>query len=228
MASTVVRFKEVTKVYGSAGCAVTALADASLELAAGARVAVTGPSGSGKTTLLHLMAGLDTPTKGVVSWPSLDATVSLRPGLVGIAFQGPSLLPPLTVVENVAFPALIAGDEQSVALASAWEMLDRMSLADIGPHLPDQLSGGQSQRVGLARALVTKPALVLADEPTGQQDHENGLRLMDFLLARVGETGATLVVATHDMKVAKLLESIWSIESGRIVTEAPYVQSVMD
>jgi putative ABC transport system ATP-binding protein/lipoprotein-releasing system ATP-binding protein len=142
----------------------------------------------------------------------------LRPRLVAMAFQGHSLIPPLTVVENVALPLLIAGNPEPEALKTAWEMLERMSLADVGYSLPEEISGGQSQRAGIARALVARPRLLLADEPTGQQDSEGSRHLMDSLLDYVEEIGATLVVATHDKVVADFLPTRWLIEHGHLQT----------
>lgn len=226
MSNVLVRAKEVRKIYGSGGRATAALDNATFEIEAGSSVALIGPSGSGKTTLLHLIAGLDLPTSGSIEWPALGAREQLRPGKVAMAFQGNSLLPPLNVVENVALPILLAGGQESDAIRAAWAVLERMSLSSIGLKLPEELSGGQSQRVGIARAIVNRPALILADEPTGQQDHDNGNQLMSFLLSYITENGTALVVATHDMVVAGSLTTLWSMESGCLKTEGSAVCSV--
>jgi ABC-type lipoprotein export system ATPase subunit len=207
-----------SKVYGAGDGAVTALDDASFEVAPRRRIAIVGPSGSGKTTLLHLAAGLDTPSSGTVEWPAFAERESLRPRHVAMAFQGPSLIPALTVLENVAFSLLIAGEPESAAIEKADEMLERLSLSDLSDSMAEEISGGQLQRVAIARALVTSPALLLADEPTGQQDSLGSQRLMTALLAIVEEIGAALLVATHDTTVAKLLTTRWSIEDGQIKT----------
>ncbi len=218
MDDILVRAVNAGKAYGTGEHAVAALRDATFNIEAGSRVALVGPSGSGKTTLLHLAAGLDRPTSGTLEWPALGKREHLRPRLVAMAFQGPSLITSLTVLENVALPLLIADDPESVALAAAWEMLERMSLADIGASLPEEISGGQSQRVGIARALVARPVLLLADEPTGQQDSEGSRFLMELFLDYVEEIGAALVVATHDTAVAGLLPARWWMEDGRLRT----------
>lgn len=218
MDDQLVRADNVGKIYGTGERTVIALEGATFTISARSRIALVGSSGSGKTTLLHLVAGLDWPTGGTIEWPALGTKEHLRPRLVAMAFQGHSLIPPLTIVENVALPLLIAGDPESKALKAAWEMLERMSLADVGYNLPEEISGGQSQRAGIARALVTRPALLLADEPTGQQDREGSWHLMHSLLDYVEEIGATLVVATHDRAVADLLSTRWSIEHGHLQT----------
>jgi ABC-type lipoprotein export system ATPase subunit len=211
-----VRAENAGKVYGAGECAVIALEGATFEISASSRIALVGPSGSGKTTLLHLAAGLDLPSIGTVQWPALGDREHLRPRLIGMAFQGPSLIPPLTVVENVALPLLIAGDSESQAFEAARDMLERMSLIDVASSLPEEISGGQAQRASIARALVTRPSLLLADEPTGQQDSNASRHLMDSLLDYVDETGAALLVATHDNAVADLLSIRWSIDDGHL------------
>jgi len=218
MHDPLVRADNIGKIYGAGERAVIALEGATFQISAHSCIALVGSSGSGKTTLLHLVAGLDSPTNGTIQWPALGAKERLRPRLVAMAFQGHSLIPPLTVIENVAFPLLIAGDPEPEALKAAWEMLERMSLADVGYSLPEEISGGQSQRAGIARALVTRPALLLADEPTGQQDSAGSRYLMDSLLDYVEEIGTTLVVATHDRVVADFFPTRWSIEHGHLQT----------
>ncbi|HEY3317051.1 MAG TPA: ABC transporter ATP-binding protein [Coriobacteriia bacterium] len=214
--------EHVAKTYGERGHETHALAEASFEIRAGERVALVGPSGSGKTTLLHLIAGIDVPSAGTLEWPALGRREELRPGPVAMAFQGPSLLPPLTVAENVALPLLLAEVPEAEATERAWELLDAMGLTELAEKLPEELSGGQAQRVGLARALVSRPVLLLADEPTGQLDHEHAQRLMDLLLARVHETGAALVIATHDDLIAERLDERWAMLDGRMVAEVTH------
>jgi ABC-type lipoprotein export system ATPase subunit len=197
---------------------VIAVHDATFTVAAGDTVALAGPSGSGKSTLLHLIAGLDRPTSGSIAWPALGAGPSLRPGPVAIAFQGPSLLPPLTVVENVALPMILAGYRQAEATAPALELLQMFEVDTLADRLPEELSGGQSRRVGLARAFSGSPRLVLADEPTGQQDSATGGRLLDAILTVAALAGAALVVATHDPSVADRLAARWTIRDGELRT----------
>ena len=143
----------------------------------------------------------------------------MRPGPVALAFQGPSLLPPLSVVENVALPVLLAGGDERGAMELARQMLERFELADIADKLPEEDLGRPVTARGLARALAGSPRLVLADEPTGQQDHETGMRVLDTLLDLISSSGAALVVATHDLAVADLLPIRWTVAGGRLATE---------
>jgi ABC-type lipoprotein export system ATPase subunit len=216
MNDILVRAKGLTKVFG----AVTALAEATFEIVAGDMIALIGPSGSGKSTLLHLIAGIETPTEGQIEWPALGGPDDLRPGPVSIAFQGPSLLPPLTVAENIELPILLAGGTQSQATAAAEPLIERLGLADIAGKLPEEISGGQAQRAGLARALVGQPRLILADEPTGQLDSSTAAGLISVVLDQVRASGTALIVATHDTAVAGRLPLRWQLNDRRIQTGA--------
>jgi ABC-type lipoprotein export system ATPase subunit len=210
------RAKALTKTFGT----LTALADATFEIAAGDVIALVGPSGSGKSTLLHLIAAIEAPTDGQIEWPTFGGPADLRPGPVSIAFQGPSLLPPLTIAENVELPVLLAGGTTSEATAAAGPLIERLGLADIALKLPEEISGGQAQRAGLARALAGRPRLILADEPTGQLDTGTAAALITVLLEQVGATGAALVVATHDLAVASRLPMRWQLNDRRLQTGA--------
>ena len=221
MTDVLVRASALSRRYGNGQGAVIAVAGATFEIREGDRIALTGPSGSGKTSLLHLIAALDQPSAGVIEWPALGQAGDLRPGPVAIAFQGPSLLPPLTVVENVALPALLAGRAEKAAMAAARVLIDRLGLADVASKLPEQISGGQAQRAGLARALMGEPRLILADEPTGQLDQGSAAALMDVLLQQVIATHAALVVATHDTTVAGRLPLRWTMTERILQTGAP-------
>jgi ABC-type lipoprotein export system ATPase subunit len=214
-----VRAGSLGRVFGSGRAAVSAVADVSFIVGPSARIALVGPSGSGKSTLLHLIAGIDEPTGGTIDWPALGPRERLRPGPIGIAFQGPSLLPPLTILENVALPIILAGGSERDAEADAAELLEAFDVGELASKLPEEVSGGQSQRVGLARAFAGSPRLVLADEPTGQQDHATGARVMEAALALASRDRTSLVVATHDRSVAALLSVTWSIEDGHLRTE---------
>jgi ABC-type lipoprotein export system ATPase subunit len=198
---------------------IEAVKHATFSVSRAARIAVIGPSGSGKTTLLHLMSGIDTPTGGAIEWPSLGSPEGLRPQHVAICFQSPSLLPSLSIVENVAFPLLLAGRGELSARAAALGALEKMGLAGLAERLPQEISGGQSQRVALARALVAKPALLLADEPTGQQDRAHGSRLMDLLFEIAAENDTAVIVATHDATVAARFDTKWTMRDGSLNTE---------
>lgn len=200
--------------FGTGSSAVVAVYGVNLTISAGTRIALTGPSGSGKSTLLHMLAGLEPPTAGQLSWPGLGGHPLDRPGRVGMIFQGPSLLPALTVLENVTLPLLLADTDAALASAAAMDALDRVGIADLHAGLPEQLSGGQAQRVAVARALASVPALILADEPTGQLDHATAATVIDVLLATCHELGAALVVSTHDPIVAARLPQEWVMRDG--------------
>jgi len=193
-----------------------ALQPTTCEIFPGARIALTGPSGSGKSTLVHLLAGLDDPSLGSVSWPAIGPRSALRPGPVGVVFQGPSLLSPLTVIENVALPLLLAGRTEADAVVRAAAALERLELIDLQAKLPEEISGGQAQRVAVARALTGAPLLLLADEPTGQLDHESAAAVVEVLEQAARDSGAALVVATHDPEVAERLPERWVMRDGRV------------
>jgi ABC-type lipoprotein export system ATPase subunit len=211
--------RSVRRVFPSGGSERVALDTADFDIQAKEQIALVGPSGSGKTTLLHLLAGLDAPSSGQLTWPALGPKDALRPGKVAVAFQGPTLLPPLTVIENVALPLLLMGESEDVSIETAGKLLARFELEELATKFPDQISGGQAQRAGLARALITKPGLVLLDEPTGQQDHATAGRLLIALLELLEETGAAAVVATHDESIALRFSRRWSLEGGHLTTE---------
>jgi ABC-type lipoprotein export system ATPase subunit len=215
-----VRCASASRTYGSGVRATVALQPTSCKVFPGARIAVVGPSGSGKSTLLHLMAGLDEPTLGSVTWPALDDLPRLRPGPIAVVFQGPSLLPPLTVAENVALPLLLAGQGDASAAAAARESLERLDLSDLADKLPEEISGGQSQRAAVARALAGEPRLLLADEPTGQLDHESATAVIEVLLEAASHSDAALVVATHDPAVAERLPDRWEMRDGLLAFDA--------
>jgi ABC-type lipoprotein export system ATPase subunit len=216
--TAVVRAVGVARTFGSGSNAVVAVHGVTCDVGPGEMIALMGPSGSGKTTLLHLMAGLDSPTTGTIDWPSIGTRQSLRPGPIAIVFQAPSLLPPLDVVENVMLPLLLQGTDRRSARAAAVGALVRLDLESISDKLPEELSGGQAQRVAVARVLAGRPQLILADEPTGQLDHASGAVVVDALLQAASETGAALIVNTHDLLVADRLPVRWSMSGGRLVT----------
>lgn len=205
------------RTFGTGPTAIVAVHGVTCRIDPGQRVALTGPSGSGKSTLLHLMAGLDDPTVGSVTWPSLGNRSELRPGPVAVVFQGASLLPALDVVENVAFALVLAGATDAEARRGAHSALERLGLDGLGHALPDELSGGQAQRVAVARALAGEPRLILADEPTGQLDHTAGAQVIEALLAASDHSGAAVLVTTHDDSVADRLDQRWRMVDGRIM-----------
>ena len=216
MSEALVECVGASRVYGTGSAATLALEPCDCAVEHGQRVALMGPSGSGKSTLLHLMAGLDRPTQGRVDWPAIGPREALRPGPVAVVFQGPSLLPPLTILENVQLPLVLNGSTLTEAAARAENSLELLGLADLRDKLPEEVSGGQAQRAAVARALAGEPTLLLADEPTGQLDHVAARQVVDALLATADATGGALVVATHDHEVAAALGERWEIHSGRL------------
>ena len=215
-----VRCAGVARTYGSGPTATVALQVTDCEVFAGQRIGLVGPSGSGKSTLIHLMAGLDDPTVGTVSWPAIGSRDELRPGRVAVIFQGPSLLPPLTVLENVSLPLVIGGMTDRAGRDVARGALRTLDLEELADKLPEEISGGQAQRVAVARALAGEPSLILADEPTGQLDRTNGAAVVDVLLAASEHAGSALVVSTHDLTVSERLPERWEMHSGQIQTQA--------
>ena len=216
----VVQAHDVARTFGKGPAAIVAVHGVSCDVHAGQQIALTGPSGSGKTTLLHLFAGLDAPTTGTVEWPALGSISDLRPGPVAVVFQSQSLLPPLDVVENVALPLLLQGESRSAARSAAMAALERLGLEALASKLPEEISGGQAQRVAIARVLAGRPRLILADEPTGQLDHHNGALVVDALVDAATELGAALIINTHDQTVADRLPIRWSMASGRLTQKA--------
>jgi ABC-type lipoprotein export system ATPase subunit len=217
--TTLARCIGAGRVFGAGPAAVVALHDVTCEVGPEQRIAVTGPSGSGKSTLLHLIAGLDAPTSGSVEWPDLDSRQGLRPGAIGIVFQGPSLVAPLDVLENVALPLSIMGWAESDASSAAHDALKQLALDDLARKLPEELSGGQAQRVAVARALAPRPRLILADEPTGQLDRDTGALVIDVLLRAAEESHAALLISTHDPAVSSRLAEQWTVSDGRVVVK---------
>ncbi|MEN9711803.1 MAG: hypothetical protein RLY90_64 [Pseudomonadota bacterium] len=198
------------------------LRDINFELAAQASLAIVGASGSGKSTLLSILAGLDTPTLGKVVLQGQDLfalneddRAAFRAERIGFVFQSFQLLANLTALENVMLPLELAGVAQ--ARVAATEMLQRVGLGERLSHYPKVLSGGEQQRVALARAFVVRPAVLLADEPTGSLDHASGERIMDLMFELNAELGTTLVLVTHDLKLAERCQHFIEIEAGRIV-----------
>ena len=211
--------KDVTRVFGEGQSAVAAVRQATCRIEPGDRIALVGPSGSGKSTLLHLLAGLDEPTGGSIRWPALGDKSTLRPWHIAFVFQTQSLLAPLSVVENVEIPLLLERCNAGEARTASLDVLKRMDLEPLAEKLPEEISGGQAQRIAVARSLVTSPKVVLADEPTGQLDHATAARLLDLLLANIPRETA-LVIATHDMTIAQRMEKRWRMDHGVLENSA--------
>ena len=214
MAEPLAESIDAGRIFGQNGSRVVALRNATCSIEPGARIAIVGPSGSGKSTLLHLLAALDKPTSGVIRWPALGDRDTLRPSKISFVFQSESLLAPLTVLENIEVPLLLTELDAESARAKASEILAALDLEALADKLPEEISGGQAQRVAVARSLVLGPALILADEPTGQLDHATAAHLLDLIDRRLEGTGAALVVATHDAFVAGRMQTQWTMEHG--------------
>ncbi len=218
MTPTMAEFQNVSRMYGGGSAAVVAVHGATGFVPARARIALVGPSGSGKSTLLHLLAGLERPTTGTVTWPGLAGAPRTGLAIAGVAvvFQGPSLVPTLNVLENVLAPLQLAGEQALDAEVRARAALEVIGVLDLADRLPDFLSGGQAQRVAIARALAMEPRLILADEPTGQLDSVTGTHVIDVLIEAADRVGAALVVTTHDHRVADRLQDRWVMREGRL------------
>ncbi len=215
MLDNLVQLDDVSLNFVSGDNLVKAVQHVSCSVKPGDRIAITGPSGSGKSSLLALIAGLDQPTSGHVDWPALGPQNTLRPRHIGIAFQSQSLLPALSVLENVEIPLLMLGETKDSG-ARALAVLKLVELDHLADRLPAELSGGQMQRVAFARALITKPQLILADEPTGQLDQETGKHLIAQVLSALEGSRTALVIATHDLNLANNLKSHWQMNFGQI------------
>ena len=220
----IVTAEGVTKQVATPDHVLTIVRDATFAVAAGEAVAILGASGSGKSTLLGLLAGLDVPTAGRVRIDGEDlfalgedGRAGLRARMVGFVFQSFQLLPALTALENVMLPLELAGT--SGAAASAREVLGRVGLAERLGHYPRQLSGGEQQRVAVARAFVTQPRLLFADEPTGNLDSATGEQVIELLLGMKRERGTTLVLVTHDADLARRCDRRIHICAGEITHE---------
>jgi len=208
----------VTRRFGSGSAAMEAVRGASCAVYPGERIALIGPSGSGKSTLLNLLGGLDTPTAGDLSWPGLGPREHLRPSKVVCVFQGPSLLLPLSVIENIGFPLLLQGVSEKEASGLAEKALARFGVGHLRDKLPEEISAGQQQRVAIARAFVARPSLVLADEPTSQLDSISASEVLTTLLNAAADLGAAAIVATHDPLVAGRLDIVWEMDDGYLKT----------
>ena len=218
--------KGLTKVYGEGETAVHALDGVDLEVARGEMVAIMGPSGSGKSTLLHLLGALDTPSEGTVKvggrrfYGLGDAELTLlRRDSIGFVFQFFNLLPALTAEENVLLPALIAGRRDERIRRRAAELLATVGLEGRAAHLPSELSGGEQQRVSIARALLLKPKLVLADEPTGNLDSRSSAEVLRLLRRLNREQGHTIVLVTHDPAAAAMAARVVFLRDGQVASQ---------
>jgi putative ABC transport system ATP-binding protein len=224
--SSMISVRGLSMRLTSGGRPVDVLTNVSLDVPAGQFLAVAGPSGSGKSTLLGLIAGLDQPTAGDIAVAGVeltqlgeDALARFRRDTIGYVFQAFHLIPTLTALENVAVPLELAGDPDALGRARA--LLDEVGLADRIDHYPVQLSGGEQQRVAVARAVARRPRLLLADEPTGNLDSATGKQIIELLVALNRHLGSTLVLVTHDPALAAYADRIVTLRDGRVVSDEP-------
>jgi len=221
---TILKIKEVSKRYESAGTALTILDNISFAIEKGSTVSITGPSGSGKTTLLGLCAGLDRATSGSIELNNValdhlseDQRAAVRNQHVGFIFQNFQLLPTLTAIENIMVPLELRGEKN--IRPRAMDLLDKVGLSARADHYPVQLSGGEQQRVSLARAFSNTPAILFADEPTGNLDGETSEKVIKLLFDLNKEAGTTLIIVTHDLELASRTDRIIRLKGGVIIAD---------
>lgn len=223
---TVIRVEKLVKTYQLGKVSIPALRGISFAVAKGESVVVMGPSGSGKTTLLNLIGAIDKPTSGAVFIDGRDITTlgegeltKLRRHKIGFIFQFYNLIPALTALENVELPLLTAGVSRKDASRRAFELLEMVGLAERSGHFPDELSGGEQQRVTIARALANKPSVILADEPTGDLDTKTSVEVVQILSDASKKEDATVIVVTHDPLIAEKADRILEMRDGNITAE---------
>jgi putative ABC transport system ATP-binding protein len=228
----VIEARELTKVYGLRENRVEAVAGTNMNIESSEWIAIMGPSGSGKSTLMNLIGLLDRPTSGSYRLNGRDVSqlrgnelARARRDLIGFVFQSYNLLPRESALKNVELPMVYAGVGRKERRKRALGLLERVGLAERAHHRPPELSGGQMQRVAIARALVNSPALLLADEPTGNLDTASGAEILD-LFGELNASGVTVVVVTHDPEVAARAQRIVELRDGRIVSDAPFPKEV--
>lgn len=223
MSENIIETFDLSKVYKKKRIEVTALKDVNLQVPRGEVVSIMGTSGSGKTTLLNLIGGLDSPTKGKVTVDGVDITrlsepqlASFRLNKIGFVFQFYNLFPTLTAFENVEFPLILAKKRKEERERRVWNLFEAVGMKERAAHRPDELSGGEQQRIGIARALANNPALVLADEPTGDLDSENAAAFMTLVRQLNKTYNQTFLIVTHDPIVSRECSKTYMIRDGKI------------
>ncbi len=221
----ILEIKNLCKVYGSGETKVDALKNVSFDVEQGEFVAIVGPSGSGKSTLMHILGGVDTPTSGVVNISGTDISkldetklAIFRRRQIGLIYQFYNLIPILNVEENMTLPILLDGKKPDKKLLK--DLVEKLGLSERVGHLPNQLSGGQQQRVSIGRALMNHPALLLADEPTGNLDSENSREIIALLRKFNKENRQTVIIITHDERIALSADRVITIEDGQITRDS--------
>jgi putative ABC transport system ATP-binding protein len=223
-----IRLEHLSKAYQEGGHTRTVLRDVNASFARGEAVAILGRSGSGKSTLLNLISGIDRPDSGVVLLDGVDVhalaepeRTLLRRRRVGFVFQFFNLIPTLTVGENVALPLELLGEQDAAARQRGAELLEAVGLGGVSSRFPETLSGGEQQRAAIARALAHRPALLLADEPTGNLDEDTGDRIIELLTALARQQGTTLLLVTHSNRVAAAADRVLRLSHGRLAADPP-------
>jgi ABC-type lipoprotein export system ATPase subunit len=226
---SMVRLDQVSKVYERGGDRITGLDRVTVEVAEGDFCAFIGPSGCGKSTLLNLVAGLDVPTSGELllggrptSRFTSDDWTRIRRDTVGIIFQAFHLIPGLTAAENVAFPLLLRGERGASVQARVEEVLELVSMTARRHHRPSELSGGEQQRVAMARAIVHRPQIILADEPTGNLDSQHGAEIILLLRSLVQRFRQTVLLVTHSIAAAEAADYVWTMKDGQLVAKTSH------
>jgi putative ABC transport system ATP-binding protein len=224
MATSVVAGRDLTKRYGEGDAAVNALRGVSLDIAPATFTAIMGPSGSGKSTLMHVLAGLDRPTEGTVDIAGTEIgklddgdLTRLRRDKIGFVFQAFNLVPVLTAEENIRLPLTLAGRDDAGGRVE--RLLEAVALGDRRTHRPAELSGGQQQRVAVARALASEPAVIFADEPTGNLDSATSAEILDLLRRAVDEFGQAVVMVTHEPTAAAIADRVIFLDDGQVVAD---------
>ena len=224
--TSLVQVRNISKTYYEAERKNTVLDDVSIDFKEGEFAVLLGPSGSGKSTLLNLMSGVDQADNGDIYIQDICITALnerertlFRRDNIGIVFQSFNLIPTLTVMENVTLPYELQGKTRQAAQKSAQKLLDKVGIGDRSNSFPDRLSGGQQQRVALARAIVHEPLLILADEPTGNLDHNTSQEVMKLLLEMTSNAGKTLIMATHSMDIIPFADRIFRIDNGKLIED---------
>ena len=227
MTEVILRADSVSKVYRQGNLNVSVLEGVDLQIARGEQIAIVGSSGTGKSTLLHLLAGLDVPTKGTVTLNGRNLSElsesqrgKLRNETLGFVYQFHHLLPEFTALENVMIPLLVRRLPTENIRSQATELLERVNLSNRLGHKPGELSGGERQRVAIARALIVKPLCLLADEPTGNIDRQNAKTVQELMIELDRDMNVSLIVATHDMQLARAMNRIYRLEDGVLKSES--------
>jgi putative ABC transport system ATP-binding protein len=231
----IVQIEELSKIYTEGGKTRAVLDRVDLEIQSGEFFVILGKSGSGKSTLLNMMSGIDAPDGGQICIDGTDITALderqqtlFRRDHIGIIFQFFNLIPTLTVLENITLPGELKGAQRRLVEQRGRELLARVGLADRADAFPDKLSGGEQQRVAIARALVQEPALVLADEPTGNLDEETGQKVLALLLQLTRDVGKTLIMATHNPEIVPLADRVCRIHDGQLVVTSQEPHAIIE